>query len=117
MAGTKANSFASQVKENWTEKHRNVARKIFLECGWTQRRLFDVGWTDISQCQACQEEEGTEKHRLYHCPEGTQSDGRSQRFSESCSKKQEPQRRGGSGKEVLLNILSVEVDGTGAISE
>ena len=24
-----------KVKENWTEKHRNVARKIFLEGGWT----------------------------------------------------------------------------------
>ena len=27
------------VKENWTAKHRNVARKIFLEGGWTQRRI------------------------------------------------------------------------------
>ena len=53
------------VKENWTEKHRNVASKIFLEGGWTQKRLFDFGWSDASQCQACQLEEGTEKHRLY----------------------------------------------------
>ena len=58
-----------KVKEIWTEKRRNVARTIFLEGGWTQKRLFDVGWSDISQCQACQREEGTEKHRLYHCPE------------------------------------------------
>ena len=57
------------VKENWTEMHRNVARKIFLEGGWTQKRLFDIGWSDASQCQACQKEEGKEKHRLYHCPE------------------------------------------------
>ena len=57
------------VKENWTEKHRNVVRKIFLEGGWTQKRLFDVDWSDISQCQVCHKEEGTEKHRLYHCPE------------------------------------------------
>ena len=42
-----------KVKENWTEKHRNVARKIFLEGGWTQKRLFDVGWSDVSLCQAC----------------------------------------------------------------
>ena len=35
-----------------------------MEGGWTQKRLFDV-----SQCQACQNEEGTEKHMLYHCPE------------------------------------------------
>ena len=54
---------------NWTEKHRNVSRKIFLEGGWTQKRLFVIGWSDVSQCQACQKEEGTEKHRLYHCPE------------------------------------------------
>ena len=48
-----------KVKENWTEKHRNVAGKIFLEGGWTQKRLFDVGLSDVSQCQACQIEEST----------------------------------------------------------
>ena len=44
-------------------------RKIFLEGGWTQERLFDIGWLDVDQCQACQWEEGTEKHRRHHCPE------------------------------------------------
>ena len=58
-----------KMKANWTEKHRNVARNIFLEGVWTQKRLFDIGGSDVSQCQACQVEEGTEKHRLYHCPE------------------------------------------------
>ena len=58
-----------KVRENWTEKHRNVARKIFLEGGWAQKRLFDIGLSDISQCQACQMEEGTENHRRFHCPE------------------------------------------------
>ena len=58
-----------KVMEGWTEKHRNVARKIFLEGDWTQKRLFDIGWSDVSKCQACQMEEGTEKHRLYHCSE------------------------------------------------
>ena len=47
---------------------------------------------------------------------GAKSDERFQKFSESGSKKREPQRRSGSGKEVLLNILSVAVNGTGAIS-
>ena len=28
-----------------------------------------MGWSDVSQCQACQIEEGAEKHRLNHCPE------------------------------------------------
>ena len=46
-----------------------MARKIFLEGGWAQKRLFDIDWSDASQCQACQLEEGTEKHRLYNCPE------------------------------------------------
>ena len=50
-----------KAKGVWTEKHRNVASKIFLEGGWTQKRLFDIGWSDVSQCQACKTEEGTEK--------------------------------------------------------
>ena len=58
-----------KVKENWTEKYRNVASKIFLEGSWTQKRLFEIGWSDVSKCQACQVEESTEKHRLYHCSE------------------------------------------------
>ena len=43
-----------KVSENWTDKHRNVARMVFLEGG---------------SCQACKKEERTEKHRLFHCPE------------------------------------------------
>ena len=43
---------------------------------------------------------------------GTKSDERFQRFSGSLSQTPEPQRRSGSGKEVLLNILTVEVNGT-----
>ena len=58
-----------KTKEEWTEKHRNVARKLVLEGGWVQQRLFDIGWSDESECQACHKEKGTEKHRLYHCPE------------------------------------------------
>ena len=46
---------------------------------------------------------------------GTKSDGRFQRPQEVGAKKQEHQRRSGSGKEVLLCILSVNADGTGAI--
>ena len=57
-----------KVWKDRTEKHRNVARKMFLEGGWTQKKLFDVGWSDVTQWQACPKEEGTEKHRLYTCP-------------------------------------------------
>ena len=58
-----------KTKGEWTEKHRNVARKLVLEGGWVQKRLFDIGWSDESKCQACHKEEGTEKHRLDRCPE------------------------------------------------
>ena len=34
-----------------------------------QKKLFGIGWSDQSDCQACHKEEGTEKHRLYHCLE------------------------------------------------
>ena len=59
-----------KTKEEWTGKHRNVARNLLLEGGWVQQRLFfNIGWSDGSECQACHKEEGTEKHRLHHCPE------------------------------------------------
>ena len=29
-----------RVKGNWTDKHRNVARKIFLEGEWTQKKTI-----------------------------------------------------------------------------
>ena len=43
-------------------------RSFWKEVG-RKNKIFDIGWSDTSQCQACQMEEGTEKHRLYHCPE------------------------------------------------
>ena len=58
----------SETKEEWTDKHRNEARKLVLEGGWVQRRLFDIGWSDENKCEGCHKEEGTERHRLYHCP-------------------------------------------------
>ena len=79
MAGASSGAAAKENKnEEWTEKHRNVARKLVPEGGWVQQRLFDIGWSDASQCQACRyachKEEGTEKHRLYHCPEWNEID-------------------------------------------
>ena len=57
-----------KTKEDWTEMHRNVARKLVLEGGEVQKQLSDIGWSDESECQACHKEKGTEKHKLYHCP-------------------------------------------------
>ena len=46
---------------------------------------------------------------------GMKSGTKSQRLSGSGSKKGEPQRRSGSGKEILLCIFSVKANGTGVI--
>ena len=53
-----------RTKEERTDKHRHVARMLVLEGGWVQKKLFDIGWSNESKCQACHKEEGTEKHRL-----------------------------------------------------
>ena len=88
-------------KEGWTDKHRNVARKLVLVGDQVQKRLFDFGWSGENKCQICHKEKGKEKHRLTIFQNGTRSDVRSQRLSESGSKRREPQRRSGSGKKVL----------------
>ena len=36
--------------------------------GWFQKRMYDIGWSGEKKCRGCNKEEGTEKHRLYHCP-------------------------------------------------
>ena len=57
-----------QTDEAWTGKHRNVTRKLVVEGDWMLKRLYDIGWSDEKTCRGCNREEGTEKHRLYHCP-------------------------------------------------
>ena len=53
----------------WTSKHRNVMRKLVMEEGWVPKRLYDIEWSDDKMRRGCGMEEGTEKHRLHHCPE------------------------------------------------
>ena len=109
-------TLACYARKRRTEKHRNVARKLVLEGSWVQKRLFDIGWSDDSECQACHKEQGTEKQRLYHCPGWNEV---RRQIPEACRrwiKKREPQKRSGSGKEVLSGILSVKANGTKAIS-
>ena len=90
----------------WTEKHRNVARKLVLVGGWVQKKLHDVDWSDESECQACHKESRMARSQR----------GRFQRPSESASKKPTLLRNSGSGKEVLSRTLSVKANGTGVIS-
>ena len=57
-----------KTTEAWTEKHQHVTKKLFVEGGWVQKRFFDTCWSDEKKCRGCNHEEGTGKHRLYHCP-------------------------------------------------
>ena len=57
-----------KTNEAWMDKHRNVTRKLVVEGGWVQRRWHDTGWSDEKKCRGCNKEEGTDKHRLSHCP-------------------------------------------------
>ena len=108
MARTSSGSLAKESKKGIGPKSIvSVARKIFLEGGWTQKRVLDIGWSDVSQCQACQLEEGTEKHRLCHCPEWHEVRGRFRSPSESGSKKRERRRKSGCGKEESSRTPSV----------
>ena len=64
------------------------------------------GWSDVSQCQACQKEEGTEKHRLYHCPEFQRVGAKSKNLKEGVEM----------GKRYCDLPLSVKANGTGVTS-
>ena len=84
-----------------------------------EKKFFGIGWSDESECQACDKAEGTEKHNNMGstiAQNGTRSEGRSQRPPVSVSKKRELQRRSGSGKEVLSRFLAVKANGTGVVS-
>ena len=60
-----------KTRKSGLKKHRNVAKNFFSgrRRGCRKKSLFHIGWSDESECQACHKEEGTEKHRFYHCPE------------------------------------------------
>ena len=105
-----------KTNEDCTEKHRNVARKLVLEGGWVQKKLFDIGWSDESECQACDKEEGTEKHRLYHCPGWKEVRLEIPEASRKWEQKPKLQKRSGSRKEVLSRIFSVRANGIGVTS-
>ena len=63
-----SNHLQGKINEGWTDKYRHVARKLIVEGGWVPKRLWDTGWSDEKRCWGCSKEEGTEKHRMYHCP-------------------------------------------------
>ena len=105
------------VKETWTEKHRNVARKTFLEGGWTQketsilvgRMLVNVKHANLRKAQ-----KGTGCSTVQN---GTKSARNFLRPSESGSKRRERRRKSGSDKEVSSRILAAKASGKEETSE
>ena len=49
-----------KINEDMTDEHRNALKKIVVEGGWAQKRLYDVGWSNEDTCQGCNKEEGAE---------------------------------------------------------
>ena len=57
-----------KTHDSWTDEHCNVMRKLVVEGGLVQQRFYDICWTDEKKRRGRNNQEGTEKHRLYHCP-------------------------------------------------
>ena len=52
-----------KTKEDWTEKHRSVVRKLFLEGGWAQQRLLAQKNTGSTTAQKGTRSEGRSSQR------------------------------------------------------
>ena len=102
-----------KTREDWTEKHRNVVRKLV---GWAQKKLFDIGWSDESECQACHKAEGTENHVFYHCQEWYEIRRKIPEVFSKWEQKATTSKKEWSGKDVLSRILFVKANGTGVFS-
>ena len=55
------------LRKTWSAEHRTRVRVFFCGSSWTQSRLYKRGVADSPLCQACFEEEGTERHRAFRC--------------------------------------------------
>ena len=53
----KSSGFATWIRRKIQVKSI-VARKLVLEGGWVQKKLFHIGWCE-SECQTCHKEKGT----------------------------------------------------------
>ena len=49
----------------WTDKHRKVMRKLVVEGGGVQKRLYDIEWSDDKMCRGCGNEKGKEKRSTF----------------------------------------------------
>ena len=102
-----------KTKKDWTEKHRNDARKLVLEGGWVQKKLLDIGWSDESECQSLSQRGRHREAQALPLPRmerGQTGDSRGVQKVEA--KSQNFKKRSGSGKEVLSRVHSVKANGT-----
>ena len=87
--------------------HRHVARKLVLEGGWVQKRLFDIGQmkanAKLVTTRKVQKSTGFTIVQV-----GMKSGAKSQRLAGT--------GRNALCKEVLLRILPMKANGTGATS-
>ena len=47
------------TNEVWTDRHANVTRKLVVERGWLQKRLYDIGSSDEKKCRGFNKAGGT----------------------------------------------------------
>ena len=89
------------------------AKKLVLEGGWGQKRLFDVVGQMKVSAKHVTKRKAQKSTGSTLAQNETKSDMRSQRLSISGSKKGEPQRMSGNGKEVpAMHPLSEKPIGT-----
>ena len=101
-----------KMKGDWTEKHRNVARKLLAGC----RRDFStfIGRMTVSvKLVTKRKAQKSTGSTIAH--NGTRSDGRFQEPTANGSRKRGFQRKSGSGKGELLRTLFLNANGTGPL--
>ena len=81
-----------------------------------QKRLFDNGWSDESECQACHKEESTEKHTLYHCPEWCEVRREIPEAFRKWEQKARKSKEEWKWQRGIVSTLSVKANGKEAIS-
>ena len=95
-----------KTTEAWTEKHQHVTKKLFVEGGWVQKRLYDTCWSGEKKCRGCNHEEGTGKHRLYHCPSWRSQKKFDPRRAGKWDRRPQPRRKIGSGAKSTCQCAS-----------
>ena len=50
--------------EEWTDKHRNVMRKLVVEGGWMQQRSFDIGYVKVATKKRARKSTGCPTSRV-----------------------------------------------------